>query len=154
MKIKTICLTLISLTIVNITCANAGNMSDIYTVRIKGIEYTLEQCLDPEQVDSTTQSSIYCVNMATKSLDDLMNEIWSSMKQAIKDRPTSYHKNAKPFQAMLDAQRKWLEFRKLKCAYYYTRQGTLYSQMAASCYYHETLERTKDINSILYISSM
>jgi hypothetical protein len=37
-----------------------ANNTDVYDVRIKGIDYTLKQCLDPKQVTFTTESSIHC----------------------------------------------------------------------------------------------
>ena len=129
--------------------SHANNISDVYDVRIKGIDYTLKQCLDPKQVTFTTATSIYCHDISIKALDDLMNEIWSLLKETIKENHNKFNPSAKPFETILNAQRKWLDYRKVKCEYLYTLDGTIHTQLASSCYYNETKERVKEINYFL-----
>jgi uncharacterized protein YecT (DUF1311 family) len=101
------------------------------------------------RVTFTTESSIHCHTISIQALDDLMNEIWSSLKKKIKENPDMFISSTKPFETILNAQRKWLDYRKVKCEFLYTLDGTIHTQLASSCYYNETKEKVKEINYFL-----
>ena len=84
-----------------------------------------------------------CYRIETAKQDKLLNDAWRDVSEKIKAT------NPAAFQALLDEQRKWIQFKESSCRYYqngFGRDGALFSY--PTCVIGILNERTKYLKTL------
>ena len=118
----------------------------------KACLYVVSDSCSAQVAESTTNSDVACLVVATEAWDGVLNEAWPRVRDKAKQADAEDKgANGANLAGLLTAQRAWITYRDAECAYAYQRfsGGTIRSVMAASCQFEITAGRAMEFRDWL-----